>query len=208
MVLKDAPTSAFGNAATTPMRIGGDTLPAQLRGIFWLSNQSDSSSLVSFAKSNDGNGVSPGTIPMDGVYRVRVQGDRTWSFADTAFNWEASGVMDIIYSFNFDDAVNPTSAVVYGGGGNWPSIIWKGVTYAVEFGMELQPAGSHPRYSNSVVWERPSRFAGYELSSYTVIQVMDEDGNAIQPAYDDWVSYNQHETTGDTPGTVFYFEAQ
>jgi len=207
MRLKDAPTSAFGNASTTPMRIGGATLPEQLRGVFWLSDQGDSSSLVSFARSNDGNGVSPGSIPQDGVYRVRVQGDRTWSFADQSFNWEASGIMDIIYSFNFDDATNPTSAVVYGGGGNWPSIIWKGVTYAVEFGMELLQT-PHPRYTTSVVWDRPSRFAGYEISSYTVIQVMDEHGNALEPAFSDWVAYNQQAATGDTPDQIFYFEAQ
>jgi len=178
MNLHSASTAVFGSGATTPMRIGVDPLPLQLRGVFWLKDQGDSSSLVSFAKSNDGDGVSPGAIPSDGVYKVRVRGDRTWSFADQSFNWEASGIMDLIYSFNFNDATNPTEAVVYGGGGNALSVIWKGVTYAIEFGMELQTkdqvlAGPHARYNASVVWERPSRFAGNVISSYTVVQVMD-----------------------------------
>jgi len=214
MNLHSASTATFASGATTPMRIGTAPLPAQLRGVFWLTDQGDSSSLVSFAASNDGNGISPGVMPADGVYRVRVRGDRTWSFADQSFNWEASGLMDLIYSFNFNDATNPTEAVVYGGGGNALSVIWKGVTYAVEFGMELQSqadvlAGPHAKYNSSVVWERPSRFLGQTLSSYTVLQVMDEHGNKLEPAFSDWVAYNQHPThTGDTPDTIFWFEAQ
>jgi len=213
MNLHSASTAVFGSGATTPMRIGVDPLPLQLRGVFWLKDQGDSSSLVSFAKSNDGDGVSPGAIPSDGVYKVRVRGDRTWSFADQSFNWEASGIMDLIYSFNFNDATNPTEAVVYGGGGNALSVIWKGVTYAIEFGMELQTkdqvlAGPHARYNASVVWERPSRFAGNVISSYTVVQVMDEHGNKLEPAFSEWVQYNQHPDTGSTPDTIFYFEAQ
>jgi len=166
------------------------------------------------SKSNDGDGVSPGVMPSDGVYKVRVRGDRTWSFADQSFNWEASGWMDLIYSFNFNDASNPTEAVVYGGGGNALSIVWKGVTYAIEFGMELQTkaqvlAGPNKRYNTSVVWERPSRFLGTTLASYTVVQVMDENGNKIEPAFSEWVAYNQHPTdTGNTPDTIFWFEAQ
>jgi len=207
MTLHHANTAAFGDKATTPMRIGKAPLPAQLRGVFWLKDQGDSSSLVSFAASNDGDGVSPGVMPADGVYKVRVRGDRTWSFADKSFNWEASGLMDLIYSFNFNDAENPTEAIVYGGGGNALSVIWKGVTYAVEFGMELLQT-THERYTTSVVWNRPSRFAGQTISQYTVVQVMDEDGNKLEPAYSDWVAYNQLADTGNTPDKIFYFVAQ
>jgi len=214
MNLHHATTATFAKGSSTPMRIGTAPLPSQLRGVFWLKDQGDSSSLVSFAKSNDGDGVSPGVMPSDGVYKVRVRGDRTWSFADQSFNWEASGWMDLIYSFNFNDASNPTEAVVYGGGGNALSIVWKGVTYAIEFGMELQTkaqvlAGPNKRYNTSVVWERPSRFLGTTLASYTVVQVMDENGNKIEPAFSEWVAYNQHPTdTGNTPDTIFWFEAQ
>jgi len=214
MNLHDGPTSLFASAETTPMRIGTAPLPPQLRGVFWLQDQGDSSSLVSFAASNDGDGVSPGAIPADGIYRVRVRGDRTWSFADMSFNWRASGWMDLVYSFNFDDATNPTEAMVYGGGGNALSVIWKGFTYAIDFGMELQTpeqilAGEHAKYNASVVWERPSRFLGTTLASYTVVQVMDEHGTKLEPAFSEWVEYNAHPTnTGATPDTIFWFEAQ
>lgn len=205
--LKSAPTKSFGAAQMTPMRIGTAPLPPQARGVFWLRDQGDSSSLMSFAQSNDGNGVSPGSIPSNGEYKIRVCGDRTWSFADESFNWEASQVMDLIYTFKFDSSSDPKYARVVAGGGRAASIVWKAVTLAIEFGLELVEE-EHPRYKSSVVWDRPSRIAGYELSSYQAVQVMDEDGNKLEPAFSDWVAYNQLEATGDTPDKIFYFEAK
>jgi hypothetical protein len=204
MVLKNATTKDFGDKDKTPMRIGKSPLPPQLRGVYWLSDQGDSSSLVSFAQSNDGKGLSPGEMPENKGYKVRVIGDRTWSFADKSFNWEASQIMDIIYEFDFNDDV--TEARVWAGGGNKPSIIWTGVTYAINFGMKLRTK-PHPLYNNSVVWDRPSSFFGNELSSYEVIQVMDENGDKLEPAFSDWVAYNQKKDTGNTPGIIYYFEA-
>jgi len=208
--LKSAPTSAFASGATTPMRIGTAPLPPQARGVFWLRDQGDSSSLMSFAQSNDGDGVSPGTIPDNGEYKIRVTGDRTWSFADESFNWEASQVMDLIYTFKFDSATNPTYARVVAGGGSAASIVWTAVTLAIEFGLELVQT-PHERYPNSVVWDRPSRlnwpFNEVELSSYQAVQIMDEDGNKLEPAFSDWVAYNQQAETGDSPDTIYYFEA-
>lgn len=204
--LKSAPTAAFASGDTTPMRIGTDPLPKQARGVFWLRDQGDSSSLMSFAQSNDGDGVSPGTIPANGEYKIRVTGDRTWSFADESFNWEASQVMDLIYTFKFDSATDPKYARVVAGGGSVTSVVWKAVTLAIEFGLELVEE-EHPRYKSSVVWDRPSRIAGYELSSYQAVQVMDEHGNKLEPAYSDWVAYNLGEETGESPGTIYYFEA-
>lgn len=204
MKLKNASVADFGDKDKTPMRIGKAPLPPQLRGVYWLSDQGDSSSLVSFAQSNDGDGLSPGAMPADGKYKVRVIGDKVWSFADRSFNWEASQVMDIIYEFDFDEDI--TEARVWAGGGNKASIIWTGVTYAVNFGMKLRTE-PHPRYTNSVVWDRPSSFLGNVLSSYEVIQVMDEDGNKLEPAFSDWVRYNNQAETGETPGIIYYFEA-
>jgi len=205
--LKSAPTAAFGSGETTPIRIGTDPLPPQARGVFWLRDQGDSSSLMSFAKSNDGQGVSPGAIPENGEYKIRVTGDRTWSFADESFNWEASQVMDLIYTFRFDSATNPTYARVVAGGGSVASVVWKAVTLAIEFGLELLET-PHPRYNTSVVWDRPSRFAGVEISSYQAVQIMDEKGEKLEPAFSDWVAYNQLAETGSSPDTIYYFEAQ
>lgn len=204
--LKSAPTAAFGSGESTPMRIGTAPLPPQARGVFWLRDQGDSSSLMSFAQSNDGDGVSPGTIPANGQYKIRVTGDRTWSFADESFNWEASQIMDLIYTFHFDSATDPKEARVIAGGGSVASLVWKAVTLAVEFGLELMET-PHPRYSTSVVWDRPSRLVGYEISSYQAVQIMDEHGNKLEPAFGDWVAYNQLEETGDSPDTIYYFTA-
>ena len=69
------------------MRIGGGALPEALRGVFWLTDQGDSSALMSFAQSNDGGGYSTGVVtPTSGGGRieVRVGGDRVWSFSDDA----------------------------------------------------------------------------------------------------------------------------
>lgn len=189
------------------MRIGKAPLPPQARGVFWLRDQGDSSSLMSFAQSNDGHGVSPGSIPSSGEYSIRVTGDRTWSFADESFNWEASQVMDLIYTFHFDSATNPTYARVIAGGGSAASVVWKAVTLAIEFGLELMLT-PHPRYTNSVVWDRPSRVFGYEISSYQAVQVMDEEGRKLEPAFSDWVAYNQLKETGGNPDTIYYFEAE
>jgi len=207
--LKSAHTSAFATGKSTPMRIGTAPLPLQARGVFWLRDQGDSSSLMSFAKSNDGDGVSPGVIPDDGKYKIRVTGDRTWSFADESFNWEASQEMDLIYTFKFDNATDPKSARVVAGGGSALSVVWKVVTLAIEFALELVET-EHPRYKSSIVWDRPSRdiIFGYELSTYQAVQVMDEHGNKLEPAFSDWVEYNKQNETGNTPDTIFYFEAK
>merc|ERR1712187_245623 len=93
------------------------------------------------------------------------------SFDDESFNWEASQVMDLIYTFRFDSAANPTYARVVAGGGSVASVVWKAVTLAIEFGLELLET-PHPRYNTSVVWDRPSRFAGVEISSYQAVQIM------------------------------------
>jgi len=59
-----------------PIRVGAAPLPPQMRGVFWLAEQGDSSALMSFAQSNDGAGLSQGRLaqePEDGFqYKVRV----------------------------------------------------------------------------------------------------------------------------------------
>jgi len=212
--LKSAPTAVFDGPDTLPMRIGTAPLPVQARGVFWLRDQGDSSSLMSFAQSNDGQGISPGTIPADGKYKIRVCGDRTWSFADESFNWEASQAMDLIYTFNFDNATDPKNARVIAGGGSPLSVVWTAVTLALDFALELMVnndgsyTGAHETYATSVVWDRPSRFLGQTVSSYQAVQIINEHGEPLQPAFNDWKAYNMLPETGNTPGTIYYFEAE
>merc|ERR1719199_1351865 len=95
-----------------PISIGTAPLPKTLRGVFWLAEQGDSSALMSFAKSNDGSGLSQGALdanPSDGYnYKIRVGGDKVWSFHDKATSWSLVEVLDLVYKFAFDSSSNPT----------------------------------------------------------------------------------------------------
>ena len=66
--------------STFPIRLGlpEHGLPEQLQGVFWLTNQATSSSLVSFGHSEDGGGTSV-LDKSTGIGKVRVSGDRIWS---------------------------------------------------------------------------------------------------------------------------------
>jgi len=96
---------------TFPILLGGDYLPEQLQGVFWLTDQASSSALVSFGQSDDGGGLSS----LDAntfISKVRVSGDRVWSFADLGGNMDAAFKYDLVYEFRFDDATNPTHAEI------------------------------------------------------------------------------------------------
>ena len=41
-----------------------------------------------------------------------------------------------------------------------------------------------------------------------LLQVIDGDGNKVQPAFDDWVNYCSTPATGDILGNLWYREAE
>jgi hypothetical protein len=47
---------------------------------------------------------------------------------------------------------------------------------------------------------------GSEIDSaqYDLVQVMDGDGNKLQPAFNDWLGYCESDQTGTSPGTFYY----
>lgn len=45
---------------------------------------------------------------------------------------------------------------------------------------------------------------GFEGGYYDLIQVMDENGDKLEPAYSDWVGYCNAQETGSTPGEMHY----
>jgi len=188
-----------------PLRVGTAPLPPQLRGVFWLAEQGDSSALMSFAKSNDGAGLSQGFLarrPEDGYnYKIRVGGDRTWSFHDKASSWGLVEALDLIYNFRMDNATDPTSAQIIPSGSNLGGLTLD-ASWLLDFQMKL--LANHSRYPNSMVWGRPSRVLGFEGGYYDLIQVMNEKGDKLQPAFDDWVGYCKSSATGDTPGQLWY----
>merc|ERR1712070_525693 len=70
-------------------------------GLFWLTDQQESSSLISFARSYDGGSMGQGVLS-NGEYAIsiRVGGDRGWSFADApGGNFETVGLLDLVYHF-------------------------------------------------------------------------------------------------------------
>jgi len=193
-----------------PISVATAPLPASLRGVFWLAEQGDSSALMSFAKSNDGKGLSQGELDPnanDGYqYKIRVGGDRVWSFHDKATSWGLAEVIDLVYKFQFDDAANPTHAQIIPSGENLNGFDLN-APWLLDFRMTLMPKGSHDVYSNSTVWGRPSKVLGIEGGYYDLIQVMDEHGQPLEPAFSDWRAYCKSAETGGTPGSIHYREA-
>merc|ERR1719215_2487343 len=83
---------------TFPMRIGRpeDGIAEEMQGVFWLTDQKASSSLISFARSEDGGGLSM-LDANTGIFKVRVSGDRVWSFSDLGGNFDSVKNLDLVY---------------------------------------------------------------------------------------------------------------
>lgn len=186
-----------------PMLVGGTSLPESLRGVFWLSKQGNMSSLMSFGGPNgDGGWTSVGRL-VGLRYRIRVLGDRVWSFAGL----ESAGkkivdLGDLIYEFTFNDAKAPTFGQIHATFNNLLGLhVGKRLEWLGDFEMTL--LDSHKDYPGSKVWERRSYVFGQESESkrYELIQVVDEDGKRIQPAWKAFVTAQTAESVED-PGVV------
>ena len=124
-----------------PMLIGTDPMPPQMRGLFWVRAQGESSCLASLGgPSRDGGGCSTGVL-RETSYFVRVPGDRTWAFADKDVGTlKAAALGDLIYRFEWDSVSNPTSCQIY------PKAMNAGgfeltATWILSFKMDLVPEG-------------------------------------------------------------------
>lgn len=195
-----------------PIRIGGPELPTSLQGVFWLTDQKDSSALMSFAATNDGGGISTGVLTGDDYYRVRVDGDRSWSFHDKTTNYGLVRGLDLVYNFKFGrtaDGSDVNTMTIYPQALNLPGDPTLTFDWLLSFTADAYPKGTHTKYSESVVWLRESAVLGQAVASkdYDLVQVMDARGNKIQPAFDDWVAYCESGETGSSPGQVFYHAA-
>lgn len=191
--------------AAGPILVGTAPLPQTLRGIFWLADPEKKSALMSFGGPN---GDAPGwcsTGKLHGTkYRIRVAGDRSWAFAAPTSLPEA---IDLIYNFEFDDASSPTFAHVL------PETHKYGFTlthdWLLDFDMELLD-NNETEYPNSVVWLRKSYLLGSEVVSrrYMVIQVIDENGKRIEPAWSKFVDHQQNNSVGDPHGKLWFYGDQ
>merc|ERR1719362_1217371 len=169
-----------------PMIVGTAPLPTQLRGVFWVGNQGKSSALCSFGGPNKdkvesgGKECSSGKIGSDRKYCIRVSGDRVWSLRSNILSF-VYAVNDIRYVFTFDSAENPKYATIqnFCDMRGWlPG--YDVFFFAKLFDMVLME--SHDTFKNSVVWKRTSVMPFFN-STYKLVQVMDEYGVKIEPAW-------------------------
>lgn len=191
-----------------PLRIGiGPGLPASLQGIFWLTLQGPSSALATFGgPSADGGGCSPGQL-IGKTCKVRVGGDRVWAFAENdSASMKLVQALDLVYHFNFDDAVNPTRCQIYPEGRNLGLTLT--AEWLLDFEMELMKNGDE-QFPGSVVWKRVSSVFGTEVKSkeYALVQVIDGNQQFVEPAWTKFIEYQNSSEAGNSPGKVFYHEA-
>ena len=74
--------------------------------------------------------------------------------------------------------------------------------WALDFDMNLTDGVDD--FKGSVVWSRPSWIYGKEMGTYALVQVIDERGAVIEPAWSQFVAYQSSPDAGDTPGTLHY----
>jgi hypothetical protein len=205
-----------------PMLIGKAPMPKNLRGLFWLHAQGDSSCLASMGgPSNDGGEFSTGQMSKD--YWIRVSGDRSWAFADKdSPTLKSAAKFDVAYDFQWDSVEDPTFAQIY------IKFLKLGFTieseWLMDYEMYLVPEGLE-EYPGSVVWRRRSKFingllnwaAGWDDThktkpgesggaNYYLVQVIDENGERIQPAFDKFAEAMNRPEHGAEPGTFWYRE--
>lgn len=190
--------------------------PEALRGLFWLTNQGDSSSLASFAKSYDGGNMGQGEL-QEGEYAIsiRVGGDRAWSFADApGGNFETVELLDLVYHFRLESGSleDPTAFRII------PEARNLGITlegrlaeWLLDFSMYKMTAenAAAAGFEGSIVWDRVSAVADQAIDSarYALVQVVDADSKPIEPAYSQWVAYQSSTAAGSSPGKIHYREA-
>jgi len=173
--------------------IGGDSLPANLQGLFWLTEQEGSSSIMSFAGSDDGAPFSTGALTEDDTYQIKIAGDRIWSYKDPEdFNWRwFAPYLGLSYEFLFNDATDPTYAniIVTPLSGRAKNLFPNGIPQSIMgFDMYTTP---HHIYPNSVNWFRNTSVFTIPSadSSYNLVQVVSANGSKLEPAFTNW----QHE---------------
>lgn len=189
-----------------PLSVAGPDMPQNLQGVFWLMDQGDSSALMTFGKTGDGGVCSTGilnTNPGMANYVVRCSGDRSWAFADKGRSFKFVNLVDFIYKFYFDSCENPTRCQIIPWARNLGFEL--SATWILDFDMHVI---AHEKYANSVVWLRDSYLFGNRAKSadYHLVQVVDAEGNRLEPAWSDFVAYQSSADAGTTPGKILFRE--
>jgi len=198
-----------------PLQPGAESLPTALRGVFWLSDQGIQSALITFASNNNADGpwCSHGSLILN-RYLIRVSGDKVWSWAtEENAGYDLAYGLRLVYDFGFDSTTDPTHATIYpiltalgGFGARLSQQTWM-LTFTMTKMSEQE--ASDLGYPGSIVWERRSYAFGVEITSsrYNMVQVVDEDGKRIEPAWSTFAAYQKSSNAGDQPGEFFYHGA-
>jgi len=197
-------------------------LPENMQGIFWLTDQADSSSLMSFAQTNDGCGMADAsTLGKKDPFKVRTAGDRTWAFSDLGESWHLVRRVDLTYNFYVDGTTMTIIPHAVKWGIKVPRWLLKFDAHELDLEEKdessrsyVKPEDKARKYlkGGSKIWRRVSFYWWFgekeaTSSEYDLVQVVDGAGKPIQPAFNDWVKYCNHADAGQTPGMYFYHEA-
>mmetsp|Transcript_47274 Transcript_47274/g.133324 ORF Transcript_47274/g.133324 Transcript_47274/m.133324 type:complete len:367 (-) Transcript_47274:76-1176(-) len=185
-----------GTRGLGPMLVGTAPLPESLRGIFWQQDQQDNGAALTFAgDGSEGAWCNSGSL-VGNRYRIRCCGENIFSVAaPTTDNCWA----DLIYDFVFDSSSAPTHGqikLVPGFVGHrdiFPELL-------IDFEMSLRPHGLQ-EFPGSVVWDRDSYLFGVAVGggvSYKLVQIVDEHGARIEPAWSAFAAYQAKQTNGAT----------
>jgi len=190
-----------------PMILGTAPLPPALQGIWWVAGRPSGSSLFSFGgPNNDGSGCSLGYISGEkNSYKVRAEGDRVIATSEPTGVEKLVEAGDMVYYFEFDNAVNPRFGQVY--------MLFEGLSMGVKeklresvmnSQMHLLPNGD-PEYPRSLVWLRNSTFWGINAVGDTkLVQVIDGMGQKIEPAWSKLIASEKDPDNRNYPGWMFY----
>ena len=189
-----------------PLSVAGPDMPKNLQGVFWLQDQGDSSALMTFGKTGDGGECSTGALNTNAGmanYVVRCAGDRSWAFADRGRSFRFVNLVDFTYKFFFDSTENPTKCQIIPWAQNLGFEL--SATWLLDFDMHVV---EHDKYKNSVTWLRDSYMFGNRVKSvdYHLVQVVDAEGNRLEPAWSDFVAYQSSKAAGTTPGKILFRE--
>mmetsp|Transcript_78295 Transcript_78295/g.203493 ORF Transcript_78295/g.203493 Transcript_78295/m.203493 type:complete len:138 (-) Transcript_78295:61-474(-) len=132
---------------------------------------------------------------------IRAKGDGVWAFRHLTAAVMAQLNIDLWYHFVLQEGTvdAPTNFELYaevdGPAGR--------VKVKRGWSMELRSSeyAKQQGYQGSVVWRR----IGSDLGDYDLVQVVDGEGNPVQPAFDQW--RKDCETDGESPGEIHYFAA-
>jgi hypothetical protein len=212
----EAPAAIAGQQAvrvedidgTGPMILGTAPLPLALRGIWWVTSPSSSSSLLlSFGgPNNDGNGCSLGYISGGkNSYKIRAEGDRVISTSEPSGMDKIVEAGDKVYYFEFDSAESPTfgrvDIVFEGLGAGMPSQ-WPQRVMSSE--MHLLADGDAD-YPGSLVWLRNTTIWGLNpMSDTKIVQVIDGTGRKLEPAWSKFLNAEKNPDNRDYAGWMFY----